>query len=104
MNAQISATAMPPAIKAGWRSSKRGPCIGQAVVVVGCANSAGQAALFLAQQVNQLHDLMRRDNLSETMSSYLSQRLTHHDRIAILARDARTRGSSTGHHDHGRFR
>ena len=48
-------------------------CLGQDVVVVGGANSAGQAALFLAQQVDHVHVLIRRDDLAETMSSYLAQ-------------------------------
>ena len=61
-------------------------CIGQDVVVVGGANSAGQAALFLAQQVDHVHVLIRRDDLSETMSSYLAQRLAHHDRITVHPR------------------
>jgi thioredoxin reductase (NADPH) len=61
-------------------------CVGQSAVVVGGANSAGQAALFLAQHVDQVHVLIRRDNLSDTMSRYLSQRLTHHDRITIHPR------------------
>ena len=44
-------------------------CFGRNVVVVGGANSAGQAALFLAQQADQVHVLIRRDNLAETMST-----------------------------------
>ena len=65
-------------------------CIGQNVVVVGGANSAGQAALFLAQQVEQVHVLVRRDDLTETMSSYLAQRLTHHERITVHPRSELT--------------
>jgi thioredoxin reductase (NADPH) len=61
-------------------------CIGQNVVVVGGANSAGQAALFLAQQVDHVHVLIRRDDLTETMSSYLAQRLAHDDRITVHPR------------------
>jgi thioredoxin reductase (NADPH) len=61
-------------------------CFGQNVVVVGGANSAGQAALFLAQHVDHVHVLIRRDNLTETMSSYLAQRLAHHDRITVHPR------------------
>ena len=62
-------------------------CVGQHAVVVGGANSAGQAALFLAQNANQVHVLIRHDDLSETMSSYLAQRLAHHERItSILGR------------------
>ncbi len=61
-------------------------CVGRSVVVVGGANSAGQAALFLAQQVDHVHVLIRREHLSETMSSYLAQRLAHHDRITVHPR------------------
>jgi thioredoxin reductase (NADPH) len=61
-------------------------CFGQNVVVVGGANSAGQAALFLAQHVEQVHVLIRRDAVADTMSSYLAQRLAHHDRITVHPR------------------
>jgi len=65
-------------------------CLGQAVVVVGGANSAGQAALFLARQANHVHVLIRRETLSETMSSYLAQRLIHHERITVHPRSELT--------------
>jgi thioredoxin reductase (NADPH) len=61
-------------------------CAGHSVVVVGGGNSAGQAALFLAQRVDQVHVVIRRDSLSETMSSYLAQRLAHHERITVHPR------------------
>ena len=72
-------------------------CIGQSVVVVGGANSAGQAALFLAQQVDQVHVLIRRDDLTETMSSYLAQRLTHHERITVHPRSQLTSVTGEDH-------
>ncbi len=56
---------------------------GQNAVVVGGANSAGQAALFLARHAGEVHVLIRRDDLRETMSTYLAQRLTHHERIIV---------------------
>jgi thioredoxin reductase (NADPH) len=65
-------------------------CLGQDVVVVGGANSAGQAALFLTRQADHVHVLIRRDNLAETMSSYLAQRLIHHDRITVHPRSQLT--------------
>ena len=65
-------------------------CLGQNAVVVGGANSAGQAALFLAQHADQVHVLIRRDDLRDTMSTYLAQRLTHHDRITIHPRSELT--------------
>ena len=65
-------------------------CVGQNVVVVGGANSAGQAALFLARHVDHVHVLIRRDDLTETMSSYLAQRLAHHHRITVHPRSRLT--------------
>ena len=56
---------------------------GRNAVVVGGANSAGQAALFLARNAGHVHVLIRRDGLRDTMSNYLAQRLTHHERITV---------------------
>lgn len=58
----------------------------QNAVVVGGANSAGQAALFLARYAGQVHVLIRRDDLRDTMSKYLAQRLTHHERVTVHPR------------------
>jgi thioredoxin reductase (NADPH) len=59
---------------------------GRNAVVVGGANSAGQAALFLARHADQVHVLIRREDLRDTMSNYLAQRLTHHERVTIHPR------------------
>ena len=59
---------------------------GQNAVVVGGANSAGQAALFLARHAGHVHVLIRRDDLRETMSNYLAQRLMHHERVTVHPR------------------
>ena len=59
---------------------------GRDAVVVGGANSAGQAALFLARYAGHVHVLIRRDDLRDTMSNYLAQRLTHHERITVHPR------------------
>ena len=59
---------------------------GRNAVVVGGANSAGQAALFLARQAGHVHVLIRRDDLRDTMSNYLAQRLTHHERVTVHPR------------------
>jgi thioredoxin reductase (NADPH) len=59
---------------------------GHNAVVVGGANSAGQAALFLARHATQVHVLIRRDELRQTMSNYLAQRLMHHERITVHPR------------------
>ncbi|WP_348789913.1 FAD-dependent oxidoreductase [Leifsonia sp. NPDC080035] len=61
-------------------------CVGRSVVVVGGANSAGQAALFLAARSERVHLLVRRERLEETMSSYLVHRLLEDPRITVHTR------------------
>jgi thioredoxin reductase (NADPH) len=63
---------------------------GREAVVVGGANSAGQAALFLARHASRVHVLIRREDLRETMSNYLAQRLGHHERITVHPRSELT--------------
>jgi thioredoxin reductase (NADPH) len=58
-------------------------CESEEVIVVGGANSAGQAAVFLSQTASKLHMLVRAKELSSTMSRYLIQRLTENPRIEL---------------------
>src|SRR5260370_37714052 len=58
-------------------------CSGDEVVVVGGGNSAGQAAVFLAQSAMQVHVLVRSDGLADTMSRYLIRRLACHPAIGV---------------------
>ncbi|HWC98127.1 MAG TPA: FAD-dependent oxidoreductase [Candidatus Sulfopaludibacter sp.] len=53
------------------------------VAVVGGANSAGQAAVFLSQTAPKVHMLVRGGELSSTMSRYLIERLTHNPKIEL---------------------
>ena len=50
-------------------------CGGEEVIVVGAGNSAGQAAVFLAQTVKRVHLLVRSDGLANSMSRYLIRRI-----------------------------
>jgi thioredoxin reductase (NADPH) len=59
-------------------------CGGANVVVVGGGNSAGQAALFLAQQGSPVSLVIRRPDLSQTMSHYLIERVDADPRIDVL--------------------
>jgi len=59
-------------------------CRGSAVVVVGGGNSAGQAALYLAQQGSPVKLAVRRRELTETMSQYLVTRVEADSRIQVL--------------------
>ena len=59
-------------------------CVGDPVVVVGGGNSAGQAAVFLADQGSEVTVVIRGTELAANMSRYLVDRLENHPRIAIL--------------------
>src|SRR5215471_5491485 len=58
-------------------------CLGEEVVVVGGGNSAGQAAVFLAQTTRRVHLLVRKDGLTETMSRYLIRRIEETPSIVL---------------------
>jgi thioredoxin reductase (NADPH) len=50
-------------------------CRGEEVIVVGGGNSAGQAAVFLAETTKRVHMLVRSAGLAESMSRYLIRRI-----------------------------
>lgn len=58
-------------------------CEGEEVVVVGGGNSAGQAAVFLAQTASKVHVLIRKRGLAETMSRYLIRRIEESSAIVL---------------------
>ena len=58
-------------------------CGGEEVIVIGGGNSAGQAAVFLAETAHKVYMLVRGKTLSETMSRYLLQRITEHPVIEL---------------------
>jgi thioredoxin reductase (NADPH) len=61
-------------------------CAGEEVIVVGGGNSAGQAAVFLAQTTRHVHMLVRSDGLAETMSRYLIRRIETNPGITLRTR------------------
>lgn len=71
-------------------------CGGDDVIVVGGANSAGQAAVFLAESAAHVYVLVRSDGLAQSMSRYLSRRIeetpnielkSHTEVVALLGND-----------------
>ncbi len=59
-------------------------CQGNEVAVVGGGNSAGQAAVFLAERVAKVNLLIRGGDLGKSMSSYLIDRIERTDNIELL--------------------
>jgi thioredoxin reductase (NADPH) len=58
-------------------------CAGQHVAVVGGANSAGQAAVFLAAQASKVSILVRGPSLTRSMSSYLVEQIEARPNIDV---------------------
>jgi thioredoxin reductase (NADPH) len=58
-------------------------CGGEEVIVVGGGNSAGQAAVFLAQTTKHVHMLVRSSGLAATMSRYLIRRIENSPTITL---------------------
>ena len=58
-------------------------CEGEEVVVVGGGNSAGQAAVFLAQTARKVNVLIRSRGLAESMSRYLIRRIEESPNIEL---------------------
>ena len=61
-------------------------CADDEIIVVGGANSAGQAAVFLARTVRRVHLLVRSNNLSAGMSRYLVRRIEEIPTIEVRTR------------------
>ena len=61
-------------------------CAGEEVVVVGGANSAGQAAVFLAETAKRVHVLVRSEGLAASMSRYLIRRIEQSPVIELRTR------------------
>ena len=72
-------------------------CQGGQVLVVGGGNSAGQAAVFLAEHVRQVLLLIRGDDLNKNMSSYLVRRIEQTGNIELLRNTTVRQMNGDGH-------
>ena len=92
-------------------------CGGEEIIVVGGGNSAGQAAVFLAQTTKRVHILVRSAGLAASMSRYLIRRIEEspnvivqpHTEIVALEgnhhlESVRWRNSQTGHTEENKIR
>ena len=92
-------------------------CGGEEIIVVGGGNSAGQAAVFLAQTTKRVHVLVRSAGLAASMSRYLIRRIEEspnvivqpHTEIVALEgnhhlESVRWRNSQTGHTEENKIR
>jgi thioredoxin reductase (NADPH) len=75
-------------------------CAGEEVIVVGGGNSAGQAAVFLAQTARRVHMLVRSHGLADTMSRYLIRRIEDNPAIDLRTRTELTAVGGEMHLEH----
>ena len=61
-------------------------CSGEDAIIVGGGNSAGQAAVFLADTCAHVHLLVRADGLADSMSRYLIRRIEDNPKITLRTR------------------
>jgi len=72
-------------------------CGGEDVIVIGGGNSAGQAAVFLAQTARHVYILVRGDGLAQTMSRYLIRRIEESANVTLLTNTEITSLSGNSH-------
>ena len=72
-------------------------CSNEEVIVVGGGNSAGQAAVFLAQTSRHVHVLVRSGGLADTMSRYLIRRIEESPTISLRTHAEVTGLEGNGH-------
>ena len=68
---------------------------GRCVIVVGGANSAGQAALHLAAHARHVTMLVRSESLARAMSRYLVDRIESHEQITVRTNKRVTRAEGS---------
>ncbi len=59
-------------------------CKDREVYIVGGGNSAGQAAMYLSTYAKRVHLVIRRNDLSETMSQYLIDQISKTETIEVV--------------------
>jgi thioredoxin reductase (NADPH) len=88
----------------GATAMEAGLCRGEEVIVVGGGNSAGQAAVFLAQTTKRVHMLVRSGGLADTMSRYLIRRIEDNPAIDLRTHTEIEAVEGTGHLERVRWR
>jgi thioredoxin reductase (NADPH) len=79
-------------------------CVGEDVVIVGGGNSAGQAAVFLANTARRVFILVRGSGLADTMSRYLIRRIETNPAIVLMPHTEVVALEGNGHLDRVQWR
>jgi thioredoxin reductase (NADPH) len=68
----------------GASVSDASECRGEDVYIVGGANSAGQAAMYMSREANSVTLVVRGPSLETSMSYYLIQQIERNDKVRVL--------------------
>jgi len=79
-------------------------CRDEEVIVIGGGNSAGQAAVFLAQTAKRVHILIRGNGLADTMSRYLILRIEQDPNIELHTHSELTALEGSNHVERAQWR
>ena len=79
-------------------------CRSEEVAIVGGGNSAGQAAVFLAETCRRVHVLVRGDGLADSMSRYLIRRIEDNPAITLRTQTEIVALEGNGHLERVRWR
>jgi thioredoxin reductase (NADPH) len=81
----------------GSTATEAPTCAGEDVYVVGGANSAGQAAVYLSRHARQVTMLVRADSLERSMSQYLISQIRDTGNILVRPNTTLVGASGTDH-------
>jgi thioredoxin reductase (NADPH) len=70
----------------GAAATEAASCKDKEVYVVGGGNSAGQAAMYLSKFAKNVYILIRKEDLTSTMSAYLIEQISNVKNIHVLAK------------------
>jgi thioredoxin reductase (NADPH) len=88
----------------GSALSEARDCQNQHVVIIGGANSAGQAAVYFSQYAGRVTMLCRADSLAKSMSHYLIEQIRCQPKIEVLTRTVAVAAEGNGHLESLRLR
>ncbi|MFR9750667.1 FAD-dependent oxidoreductase [Nocardia sp. 004] len=84
----------------GSAMTEASECAGHDVYIVGGANSAGQAAVFLSRHARTVHLVVRADSLEQSMSHYLIQQIAQISNIEVHTDTEVIAADGTAHLQH----
>lgn len=80
----------------GAAMTEASACSNKEVYIVGGGNSAGQAAMYLANYAKTVYIVIRRDSLSYSMSQYLIDQIEKTENIILLTHTEITKAEGNG--------